>query len=324
MWSAVKEAFRKYAVFSGRSGRCALEGFFLFQISVSGVLLALLALIALGVELNKGAGITHWSNLALAITALVLLVLSLLYGLAMILPSIALITRRLHDTNRSGRWFLAWFILKFLTFIGFTATIITLTLMQQKEAASEARLLSWIFNPLLMIPEYLFLYWLAQPSIGDNRFGPALVELEPDGPVDGLLPQASGFWAGVRHAWIQNWRNFGIRGRLSRSEYWCFQFSITFASIPFWILMIVFFPTLPTNEGGGYLLVFGFSAGASAILLWLSTVTGIRRLHDVDCCGWWYLIFLVPPLGALAWQYLIFKPSTSGDNRFGPQPQPML
>jgi uncharacterized membrane protein YhaH (DUF805 family) len=37
-------------------------------------------------------------------------VLSSIYGLAVLLPSIAVGTRRLHDTNRSGWWQLLWIV----------------------------------------------------------------------------------------------------------------------------------------------------------------------------------------------------------------------
>jgi uncharacterized membrane protein YhaH (DUF805 family) len=54
----------------------------------------------------------------------------------------------------------------------------------------------------------------------------------------------------------------------------------------------------------------------------------VRRLHDRDMSGWWYLGFIVlsniPLLGiliALGYLVLMFLPGTPGPNRFGEDPK---
>jgi len=82
------EAIKKYAVFSGRSRRKEYWYFVLFNIIVSIVLGWIDAL--LGTRGSyAGAGL-----------------LSGIYGLAVIIPSLAVTVRRLHDIDRSGWWIL--------------------------------------------------------------------------------------------------------------------------------------------------------------------------------------------------------------------------
>ena len=80
------EALKKYAVFSGRSRRMEYWYFVLFNIIVSIVLGAIDGL--LGTRGSyAGAGL-----------------LSGIYGLAILIPSLAVTVRRLHDIDRSGWW----------------------------------------------------------------------------------------------------------------------------------------------------------------------------------------------------------------------------
>jgi uncharacterized membrane protein YhaH (DUF805 family) len=82
------EALKKYAVFSERSRRME---YWLFVL-ISTVITIILSVIdvALGlVNPETGMG-----------------VLSVIYSLAVLVPSLAVAVRRLHDTNRSGWWLL--------------------------------------------------------------------------------------------------------------------------------------------------------------------------------------------------------------------------
>jgi uncharacterized membrane protein YhaH (DUF805 family) len=86
------DALRKYAVFSGRARRSEYWWFVLIYL-----------LISLGLMLLDGIlGSAHrFGDAGL---------LGGLFGLAMLLPSIAVSVRRLHDTNRSGWWLLIAFL----------------------------------------------------------------------------------------------------------------------------------------------------------------------------------------------------------------------
>jgi len=78
------EVLQKYAVFNGRARRSEFWWFTLIN-AIVGAALGLIDTVIFGV--NYG-------------------ILSGLYGLAVLIPTIAVAVRRLHDTNRSGWWLL--------------------------------------------------------------------------------------------------------------------------------------------------------------------------------------------------------------------------
>ena len=80
------EAFKKYAVFGGRSRRKEYWYLVLFNIIV-GVVLA-------GIDVLLGT-FSFAQNIGL---------LSAIYSLAVLIPSLAVTVRRLHDIDRSGWW----------------------------------------------------------------------------------------------------------------------------------------------------------------------------------------------------------------------------
>jgi uncharacterized membrane protein YhaH (DUF805 family) len=81
------EVLKKYAVFDGRARRQEFWMFVLFNVIISIVLQVIEGF--LGLKMSNGAGI-----------------LSSLYSLAVLVPNIAVGVRRLHDTGRSGLWYL--------------------------------------------------------------------------------------------------------------------------------------------------------------------------------------------------------------------------
>jgi len=86
------EVLRKYAVFNGRARRSEYWWFVLFNIIIS---LALGAIDGVTGTFSQAAGLG---------------LLGGLYTLAVLLPSLAVTVRRLHDTGRSGWWFLIMFV----------------------------------------------------------------------------------------------------------------------------------------------------------------------------------------------------------------------
>lgn len=83
--TAVKVCLNKYATFQGRAARSELWFFVLFNFLAQMVLTAIDAILGFGL-------------------------LAGLFTLAMLIPNIAVATRRLHDTDRSGWWQLLWLI----------------------------------------------------------------------------------------------------------------------------------------------------------------------------------------------------------------------
>lgn len=58
------------------------------------------------------------------------------------------------------------------------------------------------------------------------------------------------------------------------------------------------------------------------LLIFVSIVLGVRRLHDLDKSGWFYLLNLVPFVNIGMAIYMIFFPGSEGANRFGPKTAP--
>ncbi len=83
---------KKYAQFSGRASRKEYWLYFLFYMVVYIILLILDTTLY---TIHPGTGIGYLSGI---------------FGLATIIPSLAVAVRRLHDTNRVGWWLLVAFI----------------------------------------------------------------------------------------------------------------------------------------------------------------------------------------------------------------------
>jgi uncharacterized membrane protein YhaH (DUF805 family) len=105
------KVLKKYAVFSGRARRKEYWMFFLFNFIFA---------VVLGI-IDEITGIT--SNTGLS-------VLSTIYGLAVLVPGLAVAVRRLHDTNRSGWWL-------FIALIPLAGVIVLLVFMAQDSQPGE-------------------------------------------------------------------------------------------------------------------------------------------------------------------------------------------
>src|SRR5260221_13324498 len=102
------QALKKYAVFSGRARRKEYWFFFLFNLIASMVLSA--------VDVAVGT----------------MGILSIIYGLALLLPSIAVGVRRMHDIDRSG----GWLLIPFVPVIGVIALLV-FALLSRTAAATR-------------------------------------------------------------------------------------------------------------------------------------------------------------------------------------------
>ncbi|GAA1125608.1 DUF805 domain-containing protein [Kribbella jejuensis] len=85
------DVLKKYVAFDGRARRKEFWMFTLFSVIIS-VILSIIDHVA-GLDFNGGRNG----------------VLQSIYGLAVLLPTLSVSWRRLHDTNRSGWWMLLYF-----------------------------------------------------------------------------------------------------------------------------------------------------------------------------------------------------------------------
>ena len=128
---AVKICFSKYADFNGRARRSEFWWWVLFTFLL-GIAASIIDAV-LGTTNSSGTGL-----------------IGSITNLAVLLPSLAVGARRLHDTGRSGWWQLLWF----------------------------AICIGWIF----------LIIWLVQDSQRDNTYGPSPKAAPPAGPYGAPPP----------------------------------------------------------------------------------------------------------------------------------------
>ncbi|MBL8562935.1 MAG: DUF805 domain-containing protein [Gemmobacter sp.] len=118
---------QKYATFSGRASRSEYWWFVLFIMIVA---LVLSGIMMMGMDFTTGEMGT------LAKLAAGLLVI---FYLGVLIPSIAVAVRRLHDRNMSGWWYLGFIALSFIPLVGFVASIAMLVIFCLKGTDGDNR-----------------------------------------------------------------------------------------------------------------------------------------------------------------------------------------
>lgn len=103
---------------------------------------------------------------------------------------------------------------------------------------------------------------------------------------------------------LKNYVNF--EGRARRKEYWFYTLAIFIAII---VAMI-----LDAMLGTGYL----FYAIVILGTFLPSLAVGIRRLHDTNRSGWWYLICLIPLIGPILLIIWLATETIREPNQWGP------
>lgn len=127
MPQAVALWLKNWKNFTGRASRSEYWWVVLFQAMVGFVIMALLIilLIAIGV-------MTDGSNVGMGLAAVLVTSLGAIFGIATIVPTLAVTARRLHDTNQSG-----WMYL--LSFIPYVGSFIVIYLLAQPSNPAGAR-----------------------------------------------------------------------------------------------------------------------------------------------------------------------------------------
>ena len=113
---SIKHVFSNYANFQGRASRSEFWWWYLFVLLVA-LIPSIIANIGVQqslstVSVNDATGaLTGGSLNGLAIFGIVL---SVLWSLAVLIPTLAVGCRRFHDTDRSGWWWLLWYLCCFV------------------------------------------------------------------------------------------------------------------------------------------------------------------------------------------------------------------
>ncbi len=106
-----------------------------------------------------------------------------------------------------------------------------------------------------------------------------------------------------------------FKGRATRAEYWYFVLFYIILSLVAGFLDALINPD-NFNAGMGIISTIYMFA-----LLVPSIAVAVRRLHDTNKSGWWILIGFIPIIGTIWFIVLMVKDSTSGTNKYGPNPK---
>lgn len=107
-----------------------------------------------------------------------------------------------------------------------------------------------------------------------------------------------------------------FNGRARRKEFWFFAL---FNLIVYIVLSIIdgfLGLSIGSPDAGFGILSSIYSLG----VIIPSIAVSIRRLHDIDKSGWWYLMVFVPLIGAIILLIFAALKGTDGPNRFGEDP----
>jgi uncharacterized membrane protein YhaH (DUF805 family) len=134
-------------------------------------------------------------------------------------------------------------------------------------------------------------------------------------------------------------RYVDFAGRSRRLEFWSFALFVLLVYLILGLLLLgsglSINAVIDRGEDSALSLV-SLMLGGSGVLLsvwWLVTLlptiaVTVRRLHDRDLSGWWYLaavvagvVPLLNVLTGLAMLVVMLLPGTPGPNRFGPDPK---
>lgn len=108
---------------------------------------------------------------------------------------------------------------------------------------------------------------------------------------------------------LKNLNNF--KGRARRSEYWYYRLGVLlFILLPLISVLVI---ARVDREIVNFI-------GVIVHALLIISVT-IRRLHDTDRSGWWFLLNLIPIIGEILLFIFMCQKGTIGENRFGKDPK---
>jgi uncharacterized membrane protein YhaH (DUF805 family) len=148
---AISICFKKYATFAGRARRAEYWYFVLFS--------ALARLVT--TILDAGFGMRGTSGGPF--TALL--------SLALFIPSLAVLTRRMHDTDRSGFWVLGFYGVVFACLFGIVAAFI----VQARSGATEPGAVGTMIVlglVALAVSIWVLVITVTKGTTGSNRYGP--------------------------------------------------------------------------------------------------------------------------------------------------------
>ncbi|MGI0117209.1 DUF805 domain-containing protein [Zooshikella sp. RANM57] len=115
---------------------------------------------------------------------------------------------------------------------------------------------------------------------------------------------------------------FSNNGRIGRIRYLAYSMLYQLIlSIVFALVSALFAPLAMGWFGDIPLLVGAVIALAVIITVWVMVVPMRRRLHDMNCSGWWSIFGFIPLINFIFGLVLLVVPGNKDKNRFGEKPE---
>ena len=162
---AIANFFGKYATFSGRSTRAEYWWVQLFNLIIYVVIygLPVCYLLATG---SSSYELLFNQPMLLSAAGVILII----YGLAILIPGIALTVRRLHDIGRSGWWYLGFVLAIYAVYGLMFMSVFQAALGHGTRGFSGITIVAATI--LMLVVMVVWLVWLCTPSAPDNEYGP--------------------------------------------------------------------------------------------------------------------------------------------------------
>ena len=120
----------------------------------------------------------------------------------------------------------------------------------------------------------------------------------------------------------------GFTGRARRSEYWWFALLVVVVEVSMLFVLMITSAAAGLTAGAAGHPTGGVNLASLVVaeLVFLALVlphlaVSVRRLHDTNRSGWFYLINFVPLIGSIMLLVVLSEDSTRGPNRYGSSPK---
>lgn len=158
---------KNYAKFSGRASRAEFWWFFLFMMIIYSVFWVVL----FGTIGITAAASESQNPVAMMGAFGVIGIFMVLFYLALLIPTIAVQIRRLHDTNRSGWWLGAFWLLYLVYMVGSFGLAFSATSENPTPNLGSAGLMMVFGLAFFVYSIVLLVFFCLRGTQGPNRFG---------------------------------------------------------------------------------------------------------------------------------------------------------
>ena len=108
-----------------------------------------------------------------------------------------------------------------------------------------------------------------------------------------------------------------IKGRAPRSEYWWFQAMF----VPFFLFVVIMSEAENLESSSELIIWFYLLCFVIVIISLIPVITvTIRRFHDTNKSGWYFLLGFIPLVGSLIVTVMMIPEGNKGKNKYGPNP----